>query len=69
MWKRAGSLLLCCCLLLMLVAPTASAAPWEVACAKAAAIPACGWCMTQCVFAIMADMWNGGSISWDWGAR
>lgn len=82
MWKHLVSLLL---ILTMIVAPAAMAAvtgdpvdgndrqvgatSWEVDCARAALYPQCNWCMTQCVFAIIADMWSGGNLSWDWGAR
>ena len=81
MWKRLGSLLL---IGVLLAAPAVAAVTgdpvdgndrpvstnhWEVDCARAALYPQCNWCMTQCVFAIIADMWSGGGISWDWGAR
>ncbi len=43
----------------------------ETDCARALLYPSCGWCVTQCVYAIIADMWAGGSgtSGWDWGVR
>lgn len=80
MWKKIGSLLLVLALVLPATAATVgdpldgndrpvTTTAWEVDCARAALYPQCNWCMTQCVFAIIADMWSGGGISWDWGAR
>lgn len=35
-------------------------------CAYAELHPACSWCWTNCVFAIIADLWTGGG-GWDGG--
>jgi hypothetical protein len=82
MWKKLGSVLLMVALLAGTATsattgdpidgndrPVGVNASWEVECAKAALWPQCNWCVSNCIYAIMADMWSGGGIGWDWGAR
>jgi hypothetical protein len=36
-------------------------------CAVALLYPQCNWCVTRCVYAIIADLWCGGDGAVDWG--
>lgn len=40
----------------------------EADCAFAMLYPQCNWCVTRCVYAIIADLWCGGG-GMDWGIR
>lgn len=51
---------------MFVMAPVVRAASWEFECGRAALNPACGWCATSCIYAIIADLWHGDSPVWDW---
>ena len=42
----------------------------EADCGMALLNPQCGWCVTNCLYAIIAEAWSGsGAGDWDWGIR
>jgi hypothetical protein len=64
--RKLLSLLLVVVLLLTAVPVVAGTAAAD--CAMALLYPQCNWCVTQCVYAVIADLWGGGT-GLDWSVR
>lgn len=42
----------------------------EQDCGMALLYPSCGWCVTNCIYAIIAEAWAGSGVNdWTWNIR